>query len=796
MAERQLVLTEDFERALALLDAGSNLFLTGKAGTGKSTLIRHFLANTRRRVLVAAPTGIAALNVGGYTIHRLFSFGSRTTLDDVDGGGYRPQRFAKALASLDTLIIDEVSMVRADLFDMLAVALERFGPEPGQPFGGVQIVLVGDLHQLPPVVTEAEAGYFRSRYASPYFFSADRYRRADFPTVDLIRQFRQAGDARLSAILDGIRSGVLTGPARADLDARADAGFIPPDDEFWLTLAATNAIVGARNRERLDRLAGDEFTHYAERVGELELFEAPTDDELRFKVGAQVMMLNNDALDRWVNGTLGRITHAAWTSEGCVVTVDFTNGEQAEVAAHKWEATRPVIDGGRLRHDVIGSYTQLPFKLAWAITIHKSQGQTLERMVVDLTGGTFASGQLYVALSRSTSLEGLVLSREVRPRDLKTDRRITRFLQEATGDSRPRRFCAIAVQTVGDEGRLARPRPVEIAVAFEDGSALSTLVNPQRDAGEARRKFGIAAADLILAPTMAQAWAVLAPVLAGHTPVGAGIDHELGLIDHELKRLGVAAALPLGVELDSPVAFSSGRAVDRARAILAAHGGRDDGSRDDSGQSGGAFEVPAPEAGYLLSRDTSAHPPPLVGRPALAAALDFGRVLGAALLSGVAVGLQIDSGTTDSVGSLVRTAAGRAPLPLVLLDRLRVAEELLALDLGSSTGQSPCGPTIGAVLTAGARVCFSGAAVTADGRTVEREQMAELATARGLSPVNSVTKSQCDALVTAEVGSQSGKARKALAYGKPVYSADEFFDWSASTASIVGGEADNLRGPA
>lgn len=724
MADGLLVLTEDFERALGLLDAGSNLFLTGKAGTGKSTLIRHFLERTPRRVLVAAPTGIAALNVGGYTIHRLFSFGARTTLDDVDGGGYRPQRFARALASLDTLIIDEVSMVRADLFDMLVIALERFGPEPGQPFGGVQIVLVGDLHQLPPVVTDAEAGYFTSRYESPYFFSADRYRRADFPTVDLMRQFRQADDARLSSILDGIRAGVLTGAALADLDARADAVFTPPDDEFWLTLAATNAIVGTRNRERLERLAGEEFAHFAERVGELELFEPPTDDELRFKVGAQVMMLNNDPQDRWVNGTLGRITYAAWTLEGCVVTVDFTNGEQAQVCAHKWEATRPVIDGGRLRHDVIGSYTQLPFKLAWAITIHKSQGQTIERMVVDLTGGTFASGQLYVALSRSTSLDGLVLTRAVRPRDLKTDRRITRFLQEATADARPRRYCEISVRTVGEDGRLARPRPVEIAIAFEDGSATSTLVNPQRDAGQARLEHGIAAADLMLAPTLAQAWAALAPRLAGWTPMGVGVDRQMGLIDHELKRLGVVAALPLGVEV-------------RAHTALG------------DAEGGEAFGKPEPGVGYLLGR---------------------GLDLGAALFGG--------EGDRDLIAAQVREAAGRAPLPPELLARLRAAEALFGVDLGGGQGDSEAGPDIAGVLVPGARVCFSGTAVAADGRVIEREQLIEMATARGLAPVNSVTKSKCEALVTAEVGSQSGKARKALDYGKPVYSADEFLAWA------------------
>ncbi|WP_024794698.1 AAA family ATPase [Tomitella biformata] len=774
MDGRRLVLTEEFHHALALLASGENLFLTGRAGTGKSTLIRHFLAQTRRRVVVAAPTGIAALGVGGYTIHRLFSFDARTTLDDVDGGGYSPQRFAKTLAGLDTLIIDEASMVRADLFDMLVIALERFGPEPGQPFGGVQVVLVGDLHQLPPVVTQLEAEYFRTRYASPYFFSADRFRRADFPTVDLTRVFRQAGDERLAAILNGIRDGILDGPATLELNARADPHFLPPADEFWLTLAATNSIVNARNAQRLDLLEGEEFTHFAERVGELELFEAPTDDALRFKVGAQVMMLTNDSAERWVNGTLGRITRFRWTDDGAVVTVDFINGERADVTAFKWEATRPVIDGGRLRHEAIGSYTQLPFRLAWAITIHKAQGQTLDRMVVDLTGGTFASGQLYVALSRCTAIEGLVLTRPVRPKDLKIDRRIVRFLQAVVPDAQPRRYCAIGILTVGEESRLARPRPVELAVVFEDGTSVSTLVNPQRDAGEARRLHSISAADLLLAPTLAQAWAVLAPILAGHTPVGADVDGTLGLVDTELKRLGIVAALPLGVAVD---AAGQGSALERARTVLREHGRL----LPDSDSASAFPPVDFVEgAGYLLSRDPDASAP-ACGLP-LTEVLAAGRELGGAVLgveqSDGRVPTLDPSDTWNRVAAQLRRAAAGTTLPGGLLARLHEAESLFGLDLTQGLTQDPEGPDIAVVMVVGARICFTGNATTAAGEPVHRDQINELATTRGLVPVGSVTKSKCDALVTAEHGSQSSKARQAARYGKPVFSAEEFFAWA------------------
>ncbi len=502
----EFVLTDDFRAALEQLAGGKHLFLTGKAGTGKSTLIRRFMASTSHNVVVVAPTGIAALNVDGYTVHRLFGFTATTTLEDVRTGTYRPGRFTKTLAGLDTLIIDEASMVRADLFDMLAAALERFGPAPGTPFGGVQIVLVGDLYQLPPVVTEGEAAFFTTRYETPYFFSADSFDRTEFPTVALTTVFRQLGDDQLAAILNEIREGVLLGHAQEQLKARTDPDFVAPGDEFWLTLAPTNRLVTARNRQRLELLDGDEFTSRAVQYGDLSLFDPPADEILRFKVGAQVMMLNNDQSGRWVNGTLGRISEIHWDRKDLSVTVDFTDGTDAEVGLFSWEATRPVIDGGRLRHEVVGTFTQLPFKLAWAITIHKSQGQTLDRLMVDLTGGMFSTGQLYVALSRATSLAGLVLKRPVLAKDLKTDRRIARFLHAAVDHQGSRRFCAIGLLTVGDEGRMSRPRPVELAVAFDDGTAISSVINPQRDLADARAAYGISVADVLLAPTLAEAW--------------------------------------------------------------------------------------------------------------------------------------------------------------------------------------------------------------------------------------------------------------------------------------------------
>ncbi|WP_456696822.1 AAA family ATPase [Aeromicrobium sp. P5_D10] len=798
--ESEFVLTEEFERALAILESGDNLFLTGKAGTGKSTLIRHFLEDCGdRRVLVAAPTGIAALNVGGYTIHRLFSFLATTTLDDVRQGGYKPQRFAKALRSLQTLIIDEASMVRADLFDMLVAALERFGPRPGTRFGGVQIVLVGDLLQLPPVVTTGESEYFSTRYDTPYFFSADTFRREDFPTVALTTVFRQLGDQRLTSILNAVREGVLLESAQHDLNARTDPDFVPPDDEFWLTLAPTNAIVTARNRQRLERLDGQEVTHFAERLGDLSLFDAAADDKLTFKVGAQIMMLSNDQSERWVNGTLGRIIAITHRETGLVATVEFRDGSVADVGAHTWEATRPVVEGGALRHEVIGSYAQLPFKLAWAITIHKSQGQTLDRLVVDLSGGAFDFGQVYVALSRCTSMDGLVLTRPVRPKDLRTDRRILRFLRDGGPGGEVRRHCAIGMVTVGDEGRLSRPRPVEIAVAFDDGASISTLINPQRDLAGAREAYGIAVDDVLLAPTLAEAWTVLGPVLEGTTPVGVSTDHALGLIDFEFKRLGRVMPLPMGIDVrpqdllaDERQGMLAASALERAHAALAAHTRL--AVQDGGASAFAAYDATDAGSAYLLTRDPTAVPPSSVHLPVLSALLDISREISSVLLSGMSA-LEVRASirpVTDGPheASLRSLAAERLKIvasrstgvPSGLLDRFSEVGILLGIETSGllDAFTSPAS-AIAEVLVPGARVCFTGEARSPSGRMLDREDMETLAADCGLIPVKNVTKTKCEALVVAEVGTQSGKARKAVDYGKPVFSAEEFFTWATTS---------------
>ena len=782
-------LTEEFVRALEYLNEGSHLFLTGKAGTGKSTLVRHHIATTERNVVVAAPTGIAALNVNGYTLHRLFSFTPTTTIEDVLGKDYYPSRFSRAIKALETLVIDEASMVRADLFDMIEAALRRFGPHPGDRFGGAQVVLVGDLLQLPPVVTALESEFFATRYETPFFFSADSFDRASFPTVALTKVFRQLGDHRFTSILNAVREGVLVPEAAKVLTTRVMPDFEPPDDEFWLTLGSTNRIVGSRNRQHLERLPAEEHVSVAAQEGDLSLFDVSSMEAVvRYKVGAQVMLLTNDPANRWVNGTIGRVVAVADTKEP-LVTVEFRDGKAAEVGLHTWDVTRPVAEGGSLRHEVVGTFTQLPFKLAWAITIHKSQGQTLDNLVVDLAGGVFASGQAYVALSRCTSMDGLVLKQELRPKDLKTDRRALRFMRAATAHAAAAKFCAIATLSVGNVGRMWRPRPVEVAVAFDDGTALSTLLNPGQDLFNARDDFDITVADILLAPSLPEAWSVLGPVLEGWTPVEVDIDTTLDDIDYELKRHAATVALPIGVSIPASELTLGERhsmggraALERARAVLAAFERL--GIEDPSSSPFEEVIEPPASANFLLTRDPEAPLPTPPQMPALAGLAQVSRELSAVILNGCrAAEVKEPSGDLDELRRMVGQALtdriqGCLPLPSTMAAQLPEVDELLSTSLANANQNAIVAiPCIEKALCPGTTFYISGTPHTRSGARIEKSEVAAAAAKRGLLYVETFGKKACNVLVVAEEGSQSGKAKKAANWSMPVIGLDDFWSW-------------------
>jgi ATP-dependent DNA helicase PIF1 len=399
-----------------------NIFVTGRAGTGKSTLLNHLAWQTSKQVVICAPTGVAALNVGGQTIHSLFRLPIGVIADhDIEQSG----DVRKLLNTIDTLVIDEVSMVNADLLDAIDRSLRQARQRPREAFGGVQLVLFGDPYQLAPVPgDEDERAYFADQYRSMWFFDAKVWQEADLKIYELATIHRQH-EAEFRLMLNAVRHGNVTAEIAERLNETGAR--VPPTDSV-ITLATTNATVNRINTTELGRLAGRVLTAKAEISGDFGGRSFPADEELTLKVGAQVMFLRNDADQRWVNGSVGVVSKIEAT-----VFVDV-DGTTHEVRPATWEKFRYSYSSvtRRLTKDIVAEFTQFPLRLAWAVTIHKSQGKTYERAIIDLGQRSFAPGQTYVALSRITELDGLYLTRPIRPSDVIVDENVVRFMANAT----------------------------------------------------------------------------------------------------------------------------------------------------------------------------------------------------------------------------------------------------------------------------------------------------------------------------------------------------------------------------
>ncbi len=424
------------EALAALLVRRGHVFITGSAGTGKSTLLRYFLQNCGdQQTVVLAPTGVAALNVGGETIHHFMRIGPMATRGDVFSAARRLVRAheTKLYESVDALIIDEISMVRADLFDFLDLFL-RLVRGNERPFGGVRLICFGDLYQLPPVVKGDEREAFEEEYETPFFFSSQvfdrlqRDRRVPLEYIQLQKIYRQT-DERFISLLQEIRTQSITPERLALLNERVlDDGRVDDLAGDFVVLTATKARAEAINNYHLECLPGRVRAYLANQDGKFPDSSRPTLERLRLKKGARVMLLNNHPKGAWVNGTMGEI-EAMYRD---FVLVKLDGGETVKVDVYTWENYHAVFNPVKqtIEREKVGEFSQLPLKLAWAVTIHKAQGQTFERLAIDLGRGAFAGGQTYVALSRGTSLEGICLARPLRPEDICCDQHILRFYQE------------------------------------------------------------------------------------------------------------------------------------------------------------------------------------------------------------------------------------------------------------------------------------------------------------------------------------------------------------------------------
>ena len=426
----QIELNSQFKEALDLIENTSrSVFITGKAGTGKSTLLRYFRKHTAKDVIVLASTGVAALNVGGETIHSFFGFKPDITVDKVKKlKGAKSRSFKK----INTIIIDEVSMVRADLLDCVDAFLRLNGKDSHSPFGGTQMIFIGDLYQLPPVVTFKERDFFYRRYSGPYFFDAECFEDFEFEFIELEKIYRQKSKDFIS-ILNSIRDNSAGLKQLAVLNSRLSLEFKKTSaSERIISLVTTNKSANEINLGHLNGTAGEEYIYKADIDGEFSPRTHPTDEELFLKIGAQIMLLNNDSLGRWVNGSIGEIINIVKDLKGGrdKIMVMLSTGKLVEVLPFTWELFHFKFDdkADKIASETIGVFRQYPLKLAWAITIHKSQGKTFDKVVIDFGHRAFAAGQAYVALSRCVSLEGISLARPIRKSDIIIDRRIAGFI--------------------------------------------------------------------------------------------------------------------------------------------------------------------------------------------------------------------------------------------------------------------------------------------------------------------------------------------------------------------------------
>lgn len=416
-----------FER---IENSNDSFFITGKAGTGKSTFVHYFAKKTKKKVLMTAFTGIASVNIGGQTIHSFFRFPLRPLLpEDHEIPIFQnySQKY-KIIEKIDTIIIDEVSMLRSDILEAIDFSLRRNGGNPNLPFGGKQILFVGDIFQLPPVTDstdEVENFLFNQVYQSEYFFDSIAYKNLSPIYFEFKVSHRQKDDQPFVDLLDKVRVCQVNNETLAKLNAKHNQNYIPRQEDFVIILTSNNAIANAENAKKLQELPYTSYFFEAKISGEFKEHKFPTSKTLELKRGSQVVFIKNDLARRWVNGTIAKIDFISKD----LIQAKLQDGSIHNIEKVVWENRRYKYDREKKKivSEIVGTFTQFPIKLAWAITIHKSQGLTFDNVIIDLGIGAFVNGQVYTALSRCRTLSGITLRKKLRQEDIISDRRIINF---------------------------------------------------------------------------------------------------------------------------------------------------------------------------------------------------------------------------------------------------------------------------------------------------------------------------------------------------------------------------------